>query len=339
MKTNPSNHLLSAVFALAFALGASAADRIELTDGSVVHGKLLSAGGGKFKVETAFAGTIAIDQTQVKSFQTDEPVNVRVGASTVVGQVQVDAAGVAVVAPTGRLAAAPGEVTAIWRVGADSPETRRWQYEAGLTITGRTGGSEKFAGALGFKATLESPQDKLVFVLQAEQAEDNGVETANRQFASADYSAFVSANNVWYARTSLEKDEIKALDLRSTTAFGIGRKVIKNPVQDLELRAGLSYVYETYANGTNFDSPGLDLGLIHTYQFQNGKLANSLSYTPAFEDFGNYRIHHESTYEMPITASMWKLRMGITNDYTSMPQPGIERLDTLYFTSFILSWK
>lgn len=339
MKSSIRNPLLNVICALALAVAARAADRIELTDGSVIHGKLLSAGGGKFKVETAFAGTIAIDQTQVKSFQTDEPVNVRTSGSSVLGQVQVEATGVAVVAPTGRLAVTPAEVTALWRAGADSPDVRRWQYEASLAITGRSGGAEKFAGALGFKATLESPQDKLVFNLQAEQAEDNGVETANRQFAGVDYSAFVSANNVWYARTSLEKDEIKALDLRSTTAFGIGRKLVKNAIQDLELRAGLSYIYESYANGTNFDSPGLDLGLIHSYQFKNGKLANSLTYTPTFEDFGNYRVHHESTFEMPITASMWKLKLGLTNDYTSQPQPGIDRLDTLYFTSLILNWK
>jgi hypothetical protein len=241
-------------------------------------------------------------------------------------------------------------VTAVWRPGADSPSVRKlkdaaarsaraWAYEASLAINGRTGGSEKFAGALGFKATLESPQDKLVFTLQAEKAEDNGVETANRQFAGADYSSFFTPANVWYARTSIEKDDIKALDLRSTTAFGIGRKLIKKDVQDLELRAGLSYLYETYANGTKFDSPGLDAALIHSYQFKTGKLNNLLSYTPTFEDFGNYRLHHESTYEMPITASLWKLKLGLTNDYTSQPQPGVDRLDTLYFTSLILNWK
>ena len=55
--------------------------------------------------------------------------------------------------------------------------------------------------------------------------------------------------------------------------------------------------------------------------------------------FANYRVHHETTYEMPITASLWKLKTGISNDYTSKPQPGVERLDTLYFTSLILNWK
>jgi hypothetical protein len=339
MKAMNLKYLLNAAIALALAVAAQAADRIELNDGSVVVGKLVSAGGGKFKVDTAFAGTILIAQDQIKSFQTDEPINVRTANTTVLGQVQAAGGEVLVTAPGGRLNVAPAQITAIWQKGADNPDARRWQYEASVAITGRTGGSEKFAGALGFKATLASPQDKLVFALQAEKAEDNGVETANRQFASADYSSFVSANNVWYARTSLEKDSIKALDLRSTTAAGIGRKLIKNSVQDLELRAGLSYVYESYANGTNFDSPGLDLGLIHLYQLKNGLLSNTLTYTPTFEDFGNYRVHHESTFEMPITASLWKLKLGISNDYTSMPQPGIERLDTLYFTSLILNWK
>lgn len=339
MKTMLLYKLLPCLLGLSLAAVARA-DRLELTDGSVVVGKIVSAEGGKLKVDTAFAGTITVAQDAVRAFSTDEAINVRLDTgSTVQGRVTPAAAGVSIVAPNGTLTSAPAHVTHVWRVGAKGPDARTWQYEAGLAITGRTGGAEKFAGALSFKATLESNQDKLVFGLQAEQAEDNGVETANRQFASVDYSAFFSGANVWYARTSLEKDEIKLLDLRSSTAFGVGRKLIKNDHQDLEARLGLSYLYETYANGTDFDSPGLDVAFLHTYDFPNGRLNNSLSYTPTFEDFGNYRVHHESSFEMPITASLWKLKVGVTNDYTSMPQPGVDRLDTLYFTSLILNWE
>lgn len=350
MKHTSLKHLLCLAFALGLALAARA-DRIELADGSVVFGKLVSAEAGKFKVETAFAGTIEIAQDKIKVFTTDEAVNVGLAAgSTVQGRVEQAEGGVRVVAADGAMSASPAKVTAVWRVGADSPETRalkekaaklerKWAYEASVAINGRTGGSEKFAGAVGLKATLESAQDKLIFTLQAEQAEDNGVETANRQFAGVDYSSFFSEKSVWYARTSVEKDTIKALDLRSSTAFGVGRKLIKKEHQDLEARVGLSYLYETYADGSKFDSPGLDIAFIHSYQFKNGKMNNTLTYTPTFKDFGNYRLHHETSYEMPITASLWKLKMGVTNDYTSLPQPGIERLDTLYFTSLILNWK
>jgi hypothetical protein len=330
---------LSLLF-LCLGLAAARADRIELADGSVIVGELVSAAGGKLKVKTDFAGTIDVAQAKVRTFTTEAAVNVRLDSgSTVQGRVEPSAQGVSIVASNGALSAAPASVTNLWRVGAKGPDARTWQYEAAVAINGRTGGAEKFAGALAFRATLESREDKLVFNLAAEMAEDEGVETANRQFASVDYSSFISANNLWYARTSLEKDEIKQLDLRSSTAFGIGRKLIKNDVQDLEARIGLSYLYETYANGTDFDSPGLDVAFLHTYQTGRGKLSNMIAYTPTFEDFGNYRVHHESTYEMPITASLWKLKLGLTNDYTSMPQPGVGRLDTLYFTSLILNWE
>lgn len=329
--------------AIAFA-SAAYADRIELNDGSVVIGKLLSAEAGKLKVDTAFAGTIEISQKQVKGFVTDEPVNVELAAgSTVLGKVGMTDTGLVVVASDGQMTTPTDKVTAVWPKGQISPAVkklqRQWKYEAAVAVTGRTGVSEKFSGALAFKATLESSQDKLIFNLAAEKARDNGVETANRQLAGVDYSSFFSKMNVWYARTSIEKDEIKALDLRSSTAFGIGRKFIKNDVQDLEFRFGVSYIYENYADGTKFDSPGLDLGLIHSYQFKNGKLNNMISYTPAFKNFNNYRLHHETTFEMPISASLWKLKTGVSNDYQSKPQPGIERLDTLYFTSLILSWQ
>ncbi len=324
--------------------GTAFADRVELTDGSVVIGKLLSADAGKLTVDTAFAGKIEIDQKKVKGFTTDEAVNVELAAgSTVLGKVGMTDSGLVVVASDGQMSTPADKVTSVWRQGEVSPAVKKlqraWKYEAALAVNGRTGVSEKFGGALAFKATLESSQDKLVFNLAAEKARDNGVETANRQLAGVDYSSFFSAKNVWYARTSIEKDEIKALDLRSSTAFGVGRKLIKNDIQDLELRVGVSYIYENYANGTKFDSPGLDLALLHAYQFKNGKLNNVVTYTPAFKNFNNYRLHHETSYEMPITASLWKLKTGISNDYQSKPQPGIERLDTLYFTSLILSWE
>jgi len=341
---------LACLFA-ALLSGVALADRVELTDGSVVLGKLVSAEGGKFKVETSFAGTIEIAQANIKSFSTDEAVNVGLTAgSTVLGKVAVTDSGIAVSSSNGQMSAATGSVSAVWRQGGESPEMRaskealakaqrHWAYEASVAIAGRTGVSNKFGANLGLKATLASEHDKLIFALAAEKAKDNGVETANRQFGSVDYSAAFNGDNGWYVRTSLEKDTIKALDLRSNTAFGLSRKLKKTKVQDLEMRFGLNYTYETYSNNTKFDSPGLDFTFLHSYQFTNSKLTNVLSYTPAFKDFGNYRIKHESAYELPLGASLWKLKMGVANEYQSIPPAGTERLDTTYFTSLLLNWE
>ncbi|HWA26760.1 MAG TPA: DUF481 domain-containing protein [Lacunisphaera sp.] len=342
--------LTAAVLAMAVAT-AALADRIELSDGSIINGKLLSAEAGKLKVETAFAGTIDISQSAVKTFSTDEVVNVGLaGGSTAVGKVSGSGDGIRVAASTGDVRTATTGVEAVWRPGDDSPATkkvkaeaaalvRKWAYEASAAITGRTGPSEKLNAAVGFKATLAGPSDKLIFALAAEQAEDNGVKTAERQFGGVDYSAFQPSGNGWYVRTSLEKDEIKGLDLRSLSAFGFSRKVLKKDYQDLELRLGASYLYETYLAGSDFESPGLDVTILHSYKFTYAKLNNMLTYTPTFEDFANYRINHESSLELPIVAARWRVKLGLNNQYQSKPPGGVDRLDTTYFTSLILNWE
>ena len=100
MKPSIRHSLLSVACALA--LGAHAADRVELTDGSVVMGKLLSAEAGKLKLKTDFAGTIEIDQAKVRNFSTDEAVNVELAAgSTVQGKVAPTEASVFVLGETG----------------------------------------------------------------------------------------------------------------------------------------------------------------------------------------------------------------------------------------------
>lgn len=351
MNRSTFRNLISLLVAVLLA-GPAVADRVELTDGSVVNGKIVSAEGGKLKVDTSFAGTIEIAQGSIRSMTTDEAVNVTLtSGSSVLGRVGPAAGGdVRVVAATGELAAGPTEITALWRVGAESPAarlareiaekaTRKWAYEASVAITGRTGASEKFNSTLGFKATLASARDRLIFAFSAEQAEDNGVETANRQFGGVDYSSFYSPDNGWYVRTSLEKDSIKAIDLRSLSAFGFSRKLIRRGPQDLELRLGASYVYETYPSAPDFESPGLDVTLLHTYTFARAKLSSVLTYTPAFEDFANYRVSHESSLEMPLTAALWKLKLGLKNEYQSKPSAAVDRLDTTYFTSLILNWQ
>ena len=58
------------------------------------------------------------------------------------------------------------------------------------------------------------------------------------------------------------------------------------------------------------------------------------------EDYRDYRICHESAFEIPIVASeIWKLRLGVMNDYNSRPAENKDYLDTTYFTRLVFSWQ
>ncbi len=329
----------------------AAADQVALADGSLIKGRIVAVDDGKIQLETTFAGTIRIALRNVTAFATDEAVHVSVaGAPAVLGRIDPGGPGVQVNTPRERIAAAPQQIAALWRQGAENPaeklarETlekarRKWAYEASIALTGRSGTSDKLNATAGLKATLASSRDRLILAVNAERAEDGGVRTADRQFGGADYSAFYSPEHGWYVRSSLERDAIKALDLRSTTALGFSRKLRRTSTQDLEFRSGASYVYESYATGKKFNSPGLDFTLLNTYTFRGAKLSTTLVYEPAFRDFANYRLRHESGLEVPLTASLWKLKLGVANEYQSVPAAGVDRFDTTYFTSLLLNWK
>jgi hypothetical protein len=326
-----------------------AADQVDLIDGSVVKGQILAVENGSVRIETTFAGALNIPLEQVKALSTEEPVNVSIaGGPSVLGRLGKAAEGAEAVAD--EIAPAPADVTALWRQGAESPterhlrelsemDRRKWSYEATVAITGRTGAGDNVNAAMGGKATLASQHDRLILAARAERAEDRGVETANREFAGADYSWSLSPDLGWYARSSLEFDRVKSLDLRSSSAAGVSRKMVQTPVDELELRLGASYTYEKYSSDPDFNSPGVDVSVLNSFTHGTTKLNTVLAYLPTFRDSANYRIRHESALEVPITAAMWKFKIGVANEYQNVVPAGVDRFDTTYFTSLLLNWK
>ena len=86
-------------------------------------------------------------------------------------------------------------------------------------------------------------------------------------------------------------------------------------------------------------SAGLDLGLNSDIDFGTSKLVTRIAYVPTFEDFANYRLTHESYFQIPLANPNWKLHLGVSNDYNIKPPRGVERLDTAYFTRLVLHWQ
>jgi hypothetical protein len=150
-----------------------------------------------------------------------------------------------------------------------------------------------------------------------------------------------SAKTSWYVRDEGGFDRIKDIGLYNIAAGGLGYDAIKKDNQTLTLRAGVGFRYEDYKNPATTDvkAAGLDLGLSHTITWGTSRMVNRITYVPTFEDFANYVVKHESFYEIPLANPAWKLRLGLANDYNSEPGKGVEKMDTTYFTRFVLSWK
>lgn len=346
MKRNPVQRALLVVLTAALAAVASA-DVIETKSGARIVGKIARIDGGMIAIDTDFAGTLAVKQSEVASIVTDAPVAVRLTSGTRVdGKVTAGANGALQIAGAeGTINTNVSNIASTWVAGGKDPQIaaleRSWAYEAAVDITGKSGNRDQLGTSASVRAILKTAQDTLQFYTAYDRQETDGLKSADQFRAGVDYSNNFKGRTSWYVRDEGGFDRIKDIDLYNVAAAGFGYDVIKEAKQILTTRAGLSFRYEGYKNPRTEDvrSAGLDFGLAHELTLTNSKLVNRISIVPSFDDFANYRLTHESFYELPLAIPSWKLRMGVSNDYNSTPGFGVEKMDTTYFTRLVLSWR
>ncbi len=319
-------------------------DVIELDNGSKIVGQIENILKGKLEIKTDFAGKLTIDMARVVSLSSKTPLLINLtSGNRLYGTIHHDKEKTRIDTPDGSISLKKGALVAAWQKGQPDPlepKRRKWKYAAGFDISGRTGNTERTSVGGRVKAKLEGPKDHLLFYLRGTYAREDGDKTDDEIIGGIDFEAMIDKQQSWYARVELENDDIEELDLRSTAAAGYGYYFFKRSDHVLRGRAGLMYRHESYSIGDDNSTAGLDLGLYHMYKFDDwGKLITDIVYTPSFEDFGDYRVFHESAFEVPLARSdIWKLKFGVTNEYNSDPVADKERLDTTYFSRLVLTW-
>ncbi len=345
--TNKKTHKILLALSLAALFGTQvSADTVETKGGSRVTGKITKIDAGTVVIDTDFAGTLSIKQSEVTSIATDSPVAVRLASGTRIdGKVSTSAGSVVITGADGTVTTTVEKVSASWAAGGEDPQVtslkRVWTYEASVDVTGKSGNKSELGTAANFRATLKGPDDTLAFYTGYDRAVSEGVKSADQFKAGVDYSNNFSGGNSWYVRDEGGFDRVQDIQFYDVAAAGYGYDVIKTTNETLTARIGLSFRDDTYSEASNpaVNDAGLDVGLSHSLNFGNSSLVNRLTFVPAFNDFSNFVLTHESFYEVPLAAANWKLRFGVSNNYISKPGEGFKRLDTSYFTRMVLDWK
>lgn len=332
---------------------ASLADIVITNDGAQLTGTITQIDQGIIHLDTNYAGVLKIKQEQVASFETEEPVFIRLASgTTMAGAVQSAASGkLKIQSEDGTLETEMARVASSWSPDAEDPQVvrrrtedealrRQWKFRGAIDLLGKNGNSDEFSLGLELEARLKNSKDELAYFAEYEQREKNGEKTEDRIAGGTSYESFFSDTHGWYMRTELETDAIDAIDLRSTSGAGFSYRLIHNEQQTLVTRSGLGYRYTAYdRDKANESSPTLDTGLAHTYRFENDIfMENKLTLVPSFDDFGNYRLVHDTGLEIPVGSSdQFTIRLGIKNKYHSQPAAE-EKLDTTYYTRLVYSW-
>jgi hypothetical protein len=338
---------LAALLLAAFCTSRLAADVVETTNGSRIVGKVTAIHEGVVTVKTDYAGDISVKQALVASITTDNPVAVRTADGTrFIGIVAPSpSGGLRITGPTGSVDTTVAMVAESWAAGGEDPEVvalrRKWSYEAGVDINGRSGTQTQMGTELTYHAKLAGPDDTFKYFADYNHQETDHVVSADQLKAGADYTLDLTPLTSWYVRDEGGFDRVNDITFYDVAATGFGYDFIKRDDSEvLTGRAGLSYRYEQYSTPDTpaLSSLGADFELEYNKKIGSAQLSDKLEFVPAFKDFGNFIVNHEFAYEIPITKSLWKLSIGVSNTYNSRPVDDVSAFETLYFTRLVLAW-
>ena len=324
------------------------ADVVETKDGARLTGTIQGIDGGSITLDTAYAGTLTIDASQVASFSTDNPVFLRLqSGNTMAGVVQSNADGtMSIRNEDGTMSTTMDRVVQSWgideedpRVIAEQTKVRKWQYNLAADISGKGGNIDESSFGFRGTATLEGPDDKLTFYASYFRSEQNDVKTDDETIGGVRYESFVVGDLGWYTRAEFENDEFENLDLRSTAGGGLTYRFINESNNRLTGRLGAAYRYQSFLDGTDSEDMTVDFGLSHRYTHNDyWSVETEVNFNPAVSDFSDFVLKQTTVFAVPLPNTWWAFNFGFGNDYNSEPGFGFDEWDYRYFAGLSLDF-
>jgi len=337
---------------LVCSLSALSADVVEIHDGSRLVGTITGIYGEVLTLETSYAGTLKIDTAEVATYSTDNPVFVRLENRRIVsGSIQsAEDRGIRIQNEEKTVSASPDDVTAVWTPDQRDPELlereqellelrRKWAFQVSTELNGSGGNTDETTLALRGVATLEGPKDTLRFNGRFRRNKRDGTISSNEKLGGIRYDAFPKGNLGWFARTELENDPFKNLDLRSTGGGGLSYRILNRDDHSLVTRFGGAFRNQNFTDGTTSNQSTLDLSLSHSYTHRDfWTVTTELNLNPSIPDVSDFLLVHTSTLEIPLPEKFWSLGLGVSNDFDNEPSPGVQSWDYSWFASINLNF-
>jgi putative salt-induced outer membrane protein YdiY len=317
-------------------------------NGDRLTGKVKSSADGKLVIESKIAGTITVPMSEVKTFTTDEPVEIRLKSGEIVNQKvtagttdgTVQTAGPVTGAAATGAAGAPGpETVTLAQVATINPGFGTWHgdIKAGLVVT--SGNSRSQTANVIADANRRGEKDRITLKAEYLFARDTNVETGQTNTttdswdALGKYDYFLTKKVYLYGLMSAEHDRIADLNIRLAPSAGIGYQWHEGPVWNFNTEAGLGFTYEDYAH----DGEREYMSARAAYHYDRKlidklKFFNDLEYRPDVSDLGRYTLDGDIGLHTDFNKSLFA-EFKLEWKYNSDPAPGREKNDLRYILS------
>ena len=368
--------LLAAVITMAATLSAQTAapkpdpDVLELNDGEKLIGHLVSAAGGSLTFHSDAAGDVTIDWAKVKTLKSSGKF--AVAEKGVVLDKHSDLSKI----PQGTVSASDQKITVDPGTGgaptvitvADATNVvpqpnflqafktpkfdQDWHGSAGLGVDliSATQKSRNITAGVSLQRVVSGenwidPRYKTLFDLNFAdgQLSQSGKPTIKTDLFHADleHDMFLSKRLFAFVSADFLHSLSQGMKLQQTYGGGFGFVVLKDEHQELDVKAGIDYIRQSFEPSippiANKSLVGAALGETYTRSFQHGvALHEGITITPAFNEFSAYTANGFLNLAIPVGK-----RLGITiggiDSYINLPPPGFKKNSFEFVTQ--LSYK
>jgi len=314
------------------------ADELVFKNDDRLTGKIAHALDGKLVFKSDVAGKITIDISKIKTFSTDEAIEVHLKDGNVLVQKVVSSkAGRFAIEGTDTVKAQDFDITAISSINPPPKPKPKWTGNVSAALTSTHGNTK--TEAISASVNLGKRTEKDRTLLSADYARgkqedpDTGQDktTENWWRTKAKYDYFFSKKFYGYLDGRYETDKIAELDRRVIVGSGGGYQWIESEKMNFSTEAGLASLYEKYENQTDSSAElSAQLGYNFDKKLAKGlKFIHDLTYYPSTEKFSDYYLTSTGEIRAHFTKTMF-LNFKVILNYDTTPAVDADTTDTKY---------
>ncbi|HQU81963.1 MAG TPA: DUF481 domain-containing protein [Pyrinomonadaceae bacterium] len=348
--------IIVALFAVLILNSTVFADRIVMTNGDRLTGKIVKKEGDSITIQTESAGTIKIKWSSVAEVVSDEPLSVTIEDGKVIEaklnaedgilyleksedeEIELEKSKLKDV----RTPEAQKTFEIEQKRIKDNKFTDFWggTFDAGFSMTAGNSDTRTVSGA--FRAVRETAETKFTGYANALHIRNSTGGrhriTAAQIWYGARYDVNINKNWFGFGSGDFEYNKPQKLNLRAVLGGGAGYHAVKSDRVTLDFTGGFTHNFEDFSNGIRRNSAEMLFGEEAKLKLNNrAKLTNRLVVYPNISRFGNLRALFDASLQTDLNNWLgWHLTIG--NRYNSRPVSLTEKNDFLMSTGLRFSF-
>jgi putative salt-induced outer membrane protein YdiY len=327
------------------------ADEVVFTNGERLIGSVVKLVGGKLTFKSETLGELNVDLDQIKTFTTDEPVDLHLADGTILkSKTQLTESGQIHLAGTDLIKAQQIDLD---QIEAINPPKPKWTGSLNIGADSSHGNSFDQSATVSIDGLLREKERRTtfdaLFVISRTKDSDGEKRTTEEDFTfKAKRDFFLTKQWYTFINGGYKKDHIADLDRRVIVGFGTGYQWIEEDKIKYNTDIGLAYRHEKY--DTRIDNPdpnasdpiqeittsddiAAQLGHHFYWQFhRRWKFINSLGYFPNLSKFSDYFLTSTAELRYQHKAQIFS-SIKATLDYDATPAEDSSTTDMKYILS------